>query len=510
MTTAPPALDVRARTIGLVLALGGLMVTVDTTVAFVAVPAIVADLDSTLPAVQWVTSGYLLGVVAVVPVAGWAAARYGARRVYLLALGVFTGSSVLAGLAGDAGSLTAFRILQGLGGGLLNPVGQAIALRAVPREVRGRMMGLLGLPVLIGPVLGPLLAGWLVDTASWRWIFLINLPIGAAAILLCARLLPTQHADRPTADQHQAARIDWAGLVLVCGGAVLLVLGCTLVGESGSVTGRTGAALGAGLLLLVGFGARTVRTDAPLVDLRLLRHPPLAAGLGVLGCFGAGYFGAMTVLPVYVQGVRGDPASLAATITIPMALAVGLTMQVATRLVDRVPPRRIVLSGVTLGLLGTLALLLATTSGASYPLIAAAGAVLGVGSGATLIPTMAVAVRDLENDDTARGTTLLALVQQLAGAVGGAVIASSLTLLVAERVPALATAERDGLAAMLALDPRSRARLEDSLALAVGGSYAVAAGFVALSMLAALVGLAARPNEDRTQTRGQRRTIRSR
>ncbi|WP_122817454.1 DHA2 family efflux MFS transporter permease subunit [Nocardioides pantholopis] len=504
MTTAPPALDVRARTIGLVLALGGLMVTVDTTVAFVAVPAIVADLDSTLPAVQWVTSGYLLGVVAVVPVAGWAAARFGARRVYLLTLVVFTGSSVLAGLAWDAGSLTAFRILQGLGGGLLNPVGQAIALRAVPREVRGRMMGLLGLPVLIGPVLGPLLAGWLVDTASWRWIFLINLPIGAAAILLCAYLLP------PTTDRTVVTRIDWPGLVLVCGGAVLLVLGCTLVGESGSMTGRTGAALGAGLLLLVGFGARTVRTDAPLVDLRLLRHPPLAAGLGVLGCFGAGYFGAMTVLPVYVQGVRGDPASLAATITIPMALAVGLTMQVATRLVDRVPPRRIVLSGVTLGLLGTLALLLATTSGASYPLIAAAGAVLGVGSGATLMPTMAVAVRDLENDDTARGTTLLALVQQLAGAVGGAVIASSLTLLVAERVPALATAERDGLAAMLALDPRSRARLEDSLALAVGGSYAVAAGFVALSMLAALVGLAARPNEDRTQTRGQRRTIRSR
>jgi EmrB/QacA subfamily drug resistance transporter len=477
-------MDARARVIGLVLALGGLMVTVDTTVTVVAVPAIVADLNSTLPAVQWVTSGYLLGVVAVTPLAGWAANRYGARRVYVTALVIFTLSSALAGLAWDAGSLTAFRILQGLGGGLLNPVGQAIGLRSVPREARGRLMSLLGLPLIIGPVLGPPLAGWLVDAASWRWIFLLNVPIGAAAVLLCARLLPRQPADpAPT------TRMDWTGLAQVSGGAVLLVLGCTLVGETGEMTIEVTTALGVGVLLLAAFVVRALRIDAPLVDLRLLRHRPFAGGLAVLVCFGAAYFGAMSLLPIYVQGVRGDPAALAGTITIPMALAVGATLQIATRLVDRLPPARIVFTGVTLGLLGSIALLITTTSGASYPLIAAAAAVLGVGSGATLMPTMTVAVRDLAHEDTPRGTTLLALVQQIASAVGVALVATTLTVLVSARAPELAATGAGGLAAMLALDPPARTVLETRLAGAVGGSYAVAAAFMALSALAAIVGL---------------------
>lgn len=476
----------RARVIGLALALGGLMVTIDTTVTLVAVPAIVADLDSTLPAVQWVTTGYLLGVIAVIPLAGWASNRFGARPVYLTALTVFTVASALAGLAWDAGSLTASRVLQGLGGGLLNPVGQAIGLRAVPREARGRLMSLLGLPLVIGPVLGPPLAGWLVDAASWRWIFLINVPIGAAAVVLCARALPRQLSLRGS-----TAPVDRVGLGQLSGGAVLLVLGCTLIGESGALTGPVAAALGLGALLVATFVVRALRIPAPLLDLRLLRHRPLAAGLVVLAGFGAAYFGAMSILPIFVQGVRGDPATLAGAITIPQALAVGVTLQVATRLVDRFPPRRIVLTGVTLGLLGSLALLAATTSDAPYPLIAAAAAVLGVGSGATLMPTMTVAVRDLGDDDTPRGTTLLALVQQLAGAVGVAVIATTLTVLVSVRVPDLTTggSSAGGLAGMLALDPATRATLTPELVAAVGTTYAVAAGLMALAALAAAIGL---------------------
>jgi Na+/melibiose symporter-like transporter len=266
------------------------------------------------------------------------------------------------------------------------------------------------------------------------------------------------------------------------------------------MTIEVAAALGAGMVLLAAFVVRALRIDAPLVDLRLLRHRPLAGGLAVLVCFGAAYFGAMSILPIYVQGVRGDPAALAGTITIPMALAVGATLQIATRLVDRVPPARIVFTGVTLGLLGSIALLITTTSGASYPMIAAAAAVLGVGSGATLMPTMTVAVRDLEHEDTPRGTTLLALVQQIASAVGVALVATTLTVSVSTRVPELSTTDAGGLAAMLALDPPARVELETQLAGAVGGSYAVAAVFMALSALAAVVGLrrAARA-EDRAE-----------
>jgi EmrB/QacA subfamily drug resistance transporter len=478
-------MDARARTVGLVLALGGLMVVVDTTVTIVAVPAVVADLGSTLPAVQWVTTGYLLGVVAVTPVAGWAVARFGARRVYLTALATFTLASALAGLAGDVGSLVACRVLQGLGGGLLNPVGQAIGLRLVPREARGRLMSLLGLPLVVGPVLGPPLGGWLVDVASWRWIFLINVPVGVAAVVLCRLLLPRRSAD------GAAPPMDWTGLAQLSGGGTLLVLGCTLVGETGSPTWPVAAVLGVGLLLAAAFVVRALRVPAPLVDLRLLRHRPLAVGGAVLVCFGAAYFGAMGVLPVFVQGVRGDTAALAGTVTVPMALAVGLTLQVATRLVDRVPPRRIVLTGVCLGLLGCAALLLATVADAPYPLVAAAAAVLGVGSGATLMPTMTVALRDLEGGDTPRGTTLLALAQQVAGALGVAVVATTLTLLVSARVPGLAAAGEGGVAGMLALDPATRAALRPALAAAVGSTYAVAVALMAAGVVAAAAGFSA-------------------
>ncbi len=172
-----------------------------------------------------------------------------------------------------------------------------------------------------------------------------------------------------------------------------------------------------------------------------------------------------------------------------MALAVGLTLQVATRLVDRVPPRRIVLTGVCLGLLGCAALLVTTVADAPYPLVATAAAVLGVGSGATLMPAMTVALRDLEGSDTPRGTTLLALAQQLAGAVGVAVVATTLTLLVSARVPGLAAVGEGGVAGMLALDPAVRASLRPALAAAVGSTYAVAVGLMAAGAVAAAVGL---------------------
>lgn len=474
-------MDPGARRVGLTLAMGGLLVVVDTTVTMVAVPAIVAGLGSTLPTVQWATTGYLLGVVSIIPVAGWAANRYGDRRVYIAALATFTVFSALAGLAWDTGSLIGFRVLQGLGGGLLNPVGQAIGLRVVPRGARGRMMSLIGLPVVIGPVLGLPLAGALVDVASWRWIFAVNVPIGLAAIVSCLRVLP--RAERaPTVREP----VDWPGLGQLSGGGVLLVLGCTLLGEAGTLTPAMVAALVAGAGLLAAFATRALRVSHPVVELRLLRHRPLAAATVVLVCFGAAYFGCMTILPLYVQAARGDPATLAGTLTIPAGLATGLTLQVATRLVDRVEPGRIVVAGTAIGLLGCLALLVTTTHQVPYPAIAAASAVLGVGSGATLMPTMTLAVRDLEGADTARGTTLLALLQQLASGVGVAVVATALTLLVTARVPAL---DGGGIAAMLALSAGRRAVLGPDLAAGVGSTYLVGLALLTLSLLAAAIGL---------------------
>ncbi|MCM0619037.1 DHA2 family efflux MFS transporter permease subunit [Nocardioides bruguierae] len=468
---------VAARRAALVLALGGLLAVLDTTVTVVALPRVVADLGTTLPVGQWITTGYLLGIVAVIPVAGWAAARWGARHTYVAAVVVFGLASLAAALAPEIGWLVAARVVQGLGGGLLNPVGQAIALRSVGRDQRGRVMALLGLPVLVGPVLGPPLSGLLVDQASWRWIFAINAPLGAAVVALCLRLVPRQapEPDRPP--------LDLVGLLLLPPGATLLVVAAAEVGRDGQVGARAVLALMVALALLAVFVRHALCSRRPLVDLRLLAHGPLAHGLAVLACFGAAYFGGMSVLPVVVQGVRGDSALVAGLLTLPQAVATGLTLQVATRAVDRCDPRRVVRLGVALGAIGSLALLLAVRGEASYAVLGAAGALVGVGSGCTLMPAMTMAVRDLDGHRTPAGTTLLALGQQLASALGTAVVAVALTLLVAASTPGL----DGGLEAMLALEPKRREALQGSLANGAGAAYAA----VLLGMTAA-VWLAAR------------------
>ncbi|MEV6347871.1 DHA2 family efflux MFS transporter permease subunit [Actinoplanes sp. NPDC051851] len=471
---ASAGLPPRARAVGLALALGGLMVVIDTTVTVVAVPAIVSGLHASLATVQWVTTGYLLGIVAVIPLSGRAAARFGARRVYLGALLAFTLFSVLAGLAWSAASLAAFRAAQGLGGGLLNPVGQAIALGTVPRDRRGRMMSLLALPLVIGPVAGPPLSGWLIGALSWRWIFLVNLPLGLLTLLICARVLP------PSTPGGERRPVDWGGLGLLSGGAVLVVLGGTMLGQPGAAPPVPLGVLAAGLGALVLFARRAWRAASPLVDLRLLARPAFRTPLGVLACFGAGYFGAMAVLPLYVQGVRGDPSELAGTLLLPQAIAVGLTAQVATRLVDRIPPHRIVLTGTGCALLGALGLLVTTTAGAAYPWIVAASTLVSIGAGATGMPAMTAALRDLEGAETPRGTTLLALCQQLAAALGVALTAVAVSLLVAARLPG-------GVPAMIALDRVARESRLSALATAVGGAYLVTATAFAGAFLGALL-----------------------
>jgi MFS family permease len=515
------------------------MVVIDTTVTAVAVPAIVSDLRTALPAAQWATAGYLLGLVAVIPLAGWLSARFGARRVYLTALVAFTLFSLCAGLAWDVTSLAVFRVLQGLGGGLLNPVGQAIGLRAAPREARGRLMSLLVLPLIVGPVAGPLLAGWLIDAASWRWIFLVNIPLGLLATLVCAHTLPTDAppadappadappADLPPADTAPPAAIvaptaavarrvwlrraerarrshngpDWVGLVLLSGGAMLVVLGATMLDRPlGPAAAGYAGGLGlvaAGLGMLGGFVRRARRAAEPLVDLRLLRHRAVRDGTGVLVCFAAAYFGSMSLLPLFVQGVRGDPATTVGLLALPPAITVGVVAQVATRMVDRFPAHRIVLTGTALGAAGGAGLLAATVTDAGYPWIMAATVLLSAGSGATLMPGMTAALRDLDHAEMPRGTTLLALAVQLSSAVAGAVVAVTVSALVTARMAgaggavetagaAGVDAADGGVAGMLALDPAARAALRPELATAVGGAYLLPVALLTLSFLLAL------------------------
>lgn len=475
-------LDPLARRVAAVLVLGGFMVVLDTTVTVVALAALARDLDASISAVQWATTSYTLALVAVIPLAAWATARLGSRGTYVLAVAVFTLGSTLAAAAWNVETLIAARVLQGLGGGLINPVGMAIALRTVAPDQRGRMMSLFGIPVLVAPLVGPVLGGWLIDTLSWRWIFLINVPVGLA-VVACRRWLA---ADAGRA----AAPLDVVGLLLLAPGAAALAYGFTAIGDAGRLTPGGVLPAAAGAVMVAAFVHRSLRHHAPLLRLHLLRVRALAAGLATVAPFAAAYFGAMLVLPLYWQVTRGEGATFAGAVGIPQVLATGLTMQVATRLVDRLPPKRIVVAGIATALVGQLLTLAQLTATASVVGLMVTGAITGVGVGATLMPTMTSATRDLSHDDIPSGSTILAISLQLAVSLGFAAVSAMLTALVAVRAPVLGPA---GLGAAYDLDPATRVALAPDLAAAMQLTLVLPAALTALSLAVAVTAMRTAP-----------------
>ncbi|OIJ93353.1 MFS transporter [Streptomyces sp. MUSC 14] len=401
--------------------IGSVMSVLDVTIVNVALRSLSESFDAPLETVQWTATAYTLALAAVVPVAAWAMARIGARRTYTTALVLFTLGSLLAACAWDAGSLIAFRAVQGLGGGLLQPVAMTMVLRVADRRRLGRAMAVGGLPILVGPVVGPMLGGWLVDAASWHWIFLVNLPVGLVALALALRLLPR---DEPDAATRAAARLDVPGLLMLSPGLALLLYGLARGGERGDFT-ATGALLPAltGAALTAAFVRRALTVSEPLLDLRLLRDRTFAAGIATLALFTCGYFGSALLGPLYWQQERGLSATAAGLLGAPTGLVVGTAMQLAARWVDRAAPRRLVPAGIALAALGMA--LLAWQTGvpgvATWRFVASA-MVTGAGIGMVLMPTMTTASRDLPVDRMPAASTALSINSQLGASVGTAVL----------------------------------------------------------------------------------------
>ena len=203
--------------VSVVVVLGAIMSILDTTIVNVAIDSLSRDFHTDLATIQWVSTGYMLALATVIPLTGWAADRFGTKRLYLTSLVLFVGGSILCGVAWSAGSLIGFRVLQGLGGGMIMPVVMTIMTKKAGPHRMGRVMGVLGVPMLIAPIAGPILGGWLVDDVSWRWIFFINVPIGIVAFLAAYAVL-----DR---DEPQPThKLDWVGMALLSPGLALLIL----------------------------------------------------------------------------------------------------------------------------------------------------------------------------------------------------------------------------------------------------------------------------------------------
>src|SRR5215831_15067288 len=388
----------------------------DTTIVNVALETLGRELHSTLADIQWVITAYMLALAAVIPVTGWAARRFGPRRLYLLSLVLFTAGSVLCGFAGSTTQLILFRVLQGIGGGMLLPVGQMMMAAAAGPKRMGRVMGVVAVPAMLAPILGPTIGGLIVDNASWRWIFFVNLPVGALAFAAGLRI-------RPRGERQEAGRLDVRGLALMATGLPLLTYGLAEIGATGSFTAtRAVVPLFAGLVLIGVFIRHALHVKRPLLDLHLYRRATFASASIAMFCLGAALFGGMILLPLYWQQIRLESVVATGLLTAPMGVGMALVMPLAGRLTDRFGGGLLALIGVTVTTLATIPFGLI---GAHTPIAWLAGAMVvrGMGVGFAFMPAMSAAFASLKPQELPDATPQLNVLQRVGGSIGTALLA---------------------------------------------------------------------------------------
>src|SRR6201990_3501982 len=312
----------------------------DVTVVSVAIPTFMREFDATYAQVAWTMTGYTLALATVIPLSGWAADRFGTKRLYMMALLLFTLGSVLCATAGSIEQLVGYRVLQGLGGGMLMPIGMTIMTRAAGPKRIGRLMAVLGIPMLLGPIGGPILGGWLIEAASWHWIFLINVPIGAIALVYAFLALPK---DSP----HPSESFDFVGMLMMSPGLALFLYGVSSIPAEGKIGAPKVLIPGIiGLVLVISFVLYSFRPKHPLLDLRLFRNRNLAISILTMFLFAVAFFGGLLLVPTYFQQIRGESVLKAGLLVAPQGIGAMLTMPIAGALSDKLPVGRIVPFGL--------------------------------------------------------------------------------------------------------------------------------------------------------------------
>jgi EmrB/QacA subfamily drug resistance transporter len=398
-----------------VVVLGAIMSILDVTVVAVAQNTFQQEFGTDAAGAAWTATGYTLALAAVIPLSSWAASRFGTKKVYLTSLVLFTIGSILCALAWNIGSLVAFRVIQGLGGGLLMPIGMMILTKAAGPERVGSVMAVLGIPMLLGPIGGPILGGLLIEKLSWHWVFLINVPIGIVAFIYSWFVLRgDEETSRP--------KIDLVGLLLLSPGLALFLFGISSSAEHRTfLTGSVLIPAIIGAVLIATFIWHAFHSDKPLLDLRLFKNRTLTIAVITMTLFMIAFFGASLLYPQYFIGVRGESTLAAGLLLAPQGLGAMLTMPIAGRMTDKVGPGKFVLGGIVLILLG-MGVFLFLGAETSYWLLGAALFVQGLGMGMTMMPIMSSALATLTNTQVPDGSTMVNVVQQAASSIGTAVI----------------------------------------------------------------------------------------
>jgi len=394
--------------------------TLDTTIVNVALPAIGRDFGIASASVGVVSVCYLVSLATFMPASGWIGDRIGSKTTLLIAITVFTLASALCGTATNLGELVSYRVLQGLGGGMLAPVGMTMLLRTFPPAERVRTASILTIPVSLAPALGPLVGGALVSGLSWRWVFYVNLPVGIAAVIFGAVCLPSV--------KNPAGPFDLAGFLAAGLGLGLTMYGVSEGPDQGWTRAPVLATISAGVALLVTMVVVELRQRAPIVDLRLFANRLFGASAAIMMLESVAFLGALYIMSLYLQDGRRLSALAAGLCVLPEPVGVLVGAQVASRLVyQRLGPRR----HLAIGLGGTavaMALLSIAVGAETLWWVRAGMFALGLAVGQVFVATQAAAFADVSMSAAGRASTLFNVGRRVGGAVGVALATTVMSL----------------------------------------------------------------------------------
>ena len=394
------------------------MEVLDTSIAAVALPYIAGSLSATNDEATWVLTSYLVANAVVLPASSWFSLRFGRKRFLITCIIIFTISSFMCGAAPSLAVILIARTVQGAGGGALQPLSQSILLESFPADKRGLAMAVFALGVVVAPVLGPTLGGWLTDAYSWRWAFYINIPIGIFAIFMILRYVE----DPPYIKQAKPGKIDGIGL-----GLLAVWLGCLQIildkGQEDDWFGATWIRW-ASVVLIVGFIAFLLREffhDKPLVNLRVFRHRNFALGCLLIGIFGAALYGLVTLLPLFYQELLGYTALAAGWAVSPRGIGAILAMPIIGILTAKIDNRWLIITGFLLFAVSALWFGEAYLGVSQWTFLWAI-IISGFGSGCVFVPLSTTAMSGLPNEEIGNASGLYNLLRNIGGSIGISVV----------------------------------------------------------------------------------------
>jgi EmrB/QacA subfamily drug resistance transporter len=473
MTEETATFDPELRRLAVAVVLGAIMTILDTTIVNVAINTLGRDFHTSLSTIQWVLTAYTLALAMTIPITGWAVQRFGGKTMWISSLVLFIAGSVLCGAAWSVASLIAFRVVQAIGGGMLLPVGQTMmAEKAGPQRI-GRVMSLVAVPAMLGPVLGPVLGGVIVDNLAWRWMFYINVPICAVALLAAVYWLP-RDAARTT-----GSRLDLPGLVLLSPGLAALVYGLAQAGNGHGVGDpEVYGWVAAGALLVAVFVLYALfRGERALVDVRLFRDRGFTTSCVTLFIYVGAVFGVSLMSPVYFQVVRGDSPLRAGLLLAPLGLGAMISMPMAGKLTDRIGSRLLAATGLIIVLAG-LSVYTQLDAHTSRILLAVATFVFGFGHGMMMPSLMAAAYQRLERPSIPAATAASNIVIRVGSSFGVAALAVALQIFIRHEIPGAG-----GTVASVPRTPDALSRVSH----AFGSSFWLALGIGAVALVPILL-----------------------